>query len=297
MVRLGTVAVRPDLSPPAPDALGLSLILDQPVTDELTLLGFTSAGETLRPGERASLALVWRADKAPSDDYRGSLWATQGEEARPLTDSLPLAGIDYPSSRWAAGQVVRGWFDGRVPPDMVSGDYSLGVRVTDSSGALVTEVPLGMLRVQGWPRRFDVPPMQHVVSASFADQIELLGYDLSASSEEDDTLGVILYWRALSEIDVSYIAFVHLLDEAGQVVSQVDHVPGDGAFPTTGWLPGEVIADEYRLSLTAAASGRANAFEIGLYDPTTGERLPLSGETGDQLDDRVLLSIPVAGTQ
>lgn len=289
VVTLGTVAVRPDLSPPSVEALGLSLALDQPVTEELTLLGLAATAETLRPGEWASLALVWRADEAPADDYRASLWAIQSGDAWPLTDSRPLAGIDYPSSRWMAGQVVRGWFDGRVPPDIGSGDYTLGMRVTDSHGALLAETPLGTLRVHGWPRQFDVPPMQVAVGANFGDQIELLGYDLATLGEESGTLDIVLYWRSLSEMDISYTAFVHLLNEGGQVVSQVDHVPGDGAFPTTGWLPGEVITDKFAVPLPVGESLTAVQLEVGIYDPATGERLLVVGDA--RAGDHILLPV------
>jgi hypothetical protein len=271
----------------------LNLTLNQPVTNNFTLLGFaTTTGDTLRPGERASLALVWRADQALSNDYLASLWAIQGEDAWPLTNSLPLAGMDYPSSHWAAGQVVRGWFDGRLPPDMASGDYKLGVRVTDAGGGLVAEVPLGMLRVQGWSRRFDLPPMQLPVGANFAGQIELLGYDIQPpAGNEPRTLSVTLYWRALSEMDVSYSTFVHLLDESEHVVSQVDHVPGDGAFPTTGWLPREVITDEFVRPLPESETTAVTQFELGIYDPATGERLPVVDGAGKVTDTRVLLPL------
>jgi 4-amino-4-deoxy-L-arabinose transferase-like glycosyltransferase len=294
VVTLGTLAVRPDLSPPPADVLGLSLALNQPVTNDLTLLGFaTTAGEALRPGDRASLALVWRADQVPSNDYLASLWAIQEEKDWPLTNSLPLAGIDYPSSHWAAGQVVRGWFDGRVPPDMASGDYTLGVRVTHAGGGLVAEVPLGTLRVQGWSRQFAAPPMQHAVGANFADRVQLLGYDMQPlpTGNEPRTLSITLYWRALSEMNVSYITFVHLLDESGQVVSQVDHLPGEGAFPTTGWLPREVITDEFVVPLPESGTTAATQFELGIYAPATGQRLPVVDGAGKVIDTRVLLPL------
>lgn len=289
--RLGTVAVRRDLSPPSEDGLGLDVILDQPATNTLTLLGLkTPAGVAFRPGEGMSVVLAWRAAEVPADDYQASLWAVLGEEAWPLTDPLPLAGIDYPSSNWLPGQVVRGFFDGRVPPELESGDYTLGLRVTDSGGTPVAEMALAPLRVQGWPRQFEEPAMQVEVGANFGDQIELLGYDVSAVAGSPETLGLVLYWRALSEMPVSYTAFVHLLDEEGRIVSQVDHVPGDGSFPTTGWLPGEVIADGYRLSLSGLESKSASQIEIGLYDPASGQRLPVLDDMGDQVDDKVLFS-------
>jgi len=276
VVTLGSVEVQPDLSPPSAEALGMNLALNQQVTQELTLLGLaTTADETLRPGEQASLALFWRADDAPSDDYRASLWVTQGEDSQPLTDPQPLAGMDYPTSRWQAGQVVRGWFDAQVPPPMESGDYALSIQITDPHQRLIAELPLGTLRVQGWPRQFDVPPMGNTLDANFADQIELLGYDVQnePSTGNQASVVVTLYWRALSEMDVSYTTFVHLLGQAGQVVSQVDHRPGDGAFPTTGWLPGEIIIDTFVVPLPKDGSYATMQPEVGIYDPATGERL------------------------
>ena len=284
------VAVRPDLTPPAADALGLGQALNRPVTDGLTLLGLSAGlGEMVRPGERASLALVWRADAPPSGDYRAALWATRGKDAHPLSEPLPLAGLDYPSSRWAAGEVVRGWFDGRMPPDVESGDYSLAVRVTDAAEKPVAEIPLGKLRVQGWKRRFEAPPMQTAVNANFGGQIELLGYDLHADANPPS---VVLYWRGTAAMDVSYTAFVHLLDPAGKVIGQVDHVPGDGAFPTTGWLPGEVIADEYHLAVPVPSGGAGGQLrlEAGLYDAQTGQRLAVVNQQGEPVADHVILA-------
>jgi hypothetical protein len=296
VVTLGSVGVRPDLSPPATEALGINLALDQPVADELTLLGLASSavGETLRPGERASLALL---DEVPSDDYRASLWVTQGDDAWPLTDSLPLAGVDYPASRWGVGQVVRGWFDGQVPLSIASGDYALEVHVIDTYEAPIAEVPLGTVRVQGWPRQFETPPMQNTLGANFSDRTGLLGYDVGidhlTGDQEQGSVVVSLYWRALSEMDANYATFVHLLSETGQVVSQVDHVPGDGAFPTTGWLPGEIIVDEFVVPLPKDDMSASLQLEIGIYDTATGERLLVVDPR--QMGDHILLPdrIPV----
>jgi len=291
VVTLGAVAVRRDLSPPSPESLGLDVVVNQPVTEELTLVGLTTtAGETLRPGERASVALVWRAEDAPSDEYTASLWATQAGDGWPLTDPLPLARVDYPTSRWQAGQVVRGWFDGRVPPDMESGDYALSVRVADPSEILIAEVPLGTLHIQGWSRRFEVPLLQYRFAANFADQIELLGYDFqidASTASQEGSVIITLYWRALSEMDVNYTTFVHLLGEAGQVVSQVDHIPGAGAFPATGWLPGEIIIDEFVVPLSEDESVLSLRSEVGIYNPATGERLHVVDPP--QMGDHILL--------
>ena len=288
-VTLGTVVVRPDLVPPSNDALAMSQAVNRPAADGLTLLGYTAPEDPLRPGQQASLALMWRADAAPADDYRASLWAVRDGAAWPLTGKLPLAGLEYATSQWTAGQVVRGWFDGRVPPDVDSGAYQMEVRVVDSLDRPTASIPLGPLTVQGWPRRFEVPPMQAVVEANFADQVELLGLDVAALAADTADLTITLYWRALSEMETDYTTFVHFLDEAGEVVAQVDHVPGDGSFPTTGWLPGEVVADRFAVPWSAEMGTSAQQVEIGVYDPRTLERLPVLDQAGEPIDTRVLL--------
>jgi hypothetical protein len=94
-------------------------------------------------------------------------------------------------------------------------------------------------------------------------------------------------------MDVSYTAFVHLLDPVGKVIGQVDHVPGDGAFPTTGWLPGEVIADEYRLTTPVPPGGSEAGplrLEAGLYDAQTAQRLAIVNQQGEPVADHVILA-------
>lgn len=141
--------------------------------------------------------------------------------------------------------------------------------------------------------------MQAVVEANFADQMELLGLDVATPVTDTADLTITLYWRALSEMETDYTTFLHILDEAGQVVAQVDHVPGDGAFPTTGWLPGEVVADRFAVPWSAQMETSTQQVEIGVYDPRTLERLPVLDQAGQPIDTRVLLpaALPTGGIE
>jgi hypothetical protein len=289
---LGVLAVRPDLAPPRAEDLALSQVLDHRVAEGLTLLGYAGP-DTLRPGERASLALVWQAYAPLAENYQASVWASQ-DDGLPLSVPRPLAGLDYPTDHWAVGQIVRGWFDLRLPPDMPNGAHTLGVRVTGERGQFAANIALGSLQVAGWSRRFDLPQAQFAVRANFSDRFELLGYDLLPPSPAVINPEITLYWRAASAMDVGYTTFVHVLDAAGQVVAQVDHVPGDGAFPTTGWLPGEVIADRFVVPLPADRIADAHEIEVGAYDPATLQRLSVLGADGRTLDTRLLLPLTQA---
>jgi len=120
-------------------------------------------------------------------------------------------------------------------------------------------------------------------------QATLLGYDLSESTlSAGQPLTVTLYWRAEATAGVSYVVFVQLLDPADHIYAQSDRPPAAGTRPTTGWLPGEIIRDEHVLTIDAHAAPGRYVLQVGLYDPTSGERL-----RSTEAQDRILLPTQV----
>ena len=65
-------------------------------------------------------------------------------------------------------------------------------------------------------------------------------------------------------------------------MSQDDHVPADNLRPTSGWRPGEVVSDPVQLSLPLDLPPGEYRINVGVYDPDSGERLPLTIE-GERL--------------
>jgi hypothetical protein len=148
------------------------------------------------------------------------------------------------------------------------------------------QAPLGTVTVRERARNFEPPPIAHPVRANLGGVAQLLGYDFE---ELHNGLRLTLYWQALAEMDTSYTVFIHLLGEDGRIWGQRDSVPGDGALPTTGWLPGEIIADECEVALAPDAPPGAYAVAVGWYEATTGKRLTVFDEGGCRLGDRLLL--------
>ncbi|MCD6290555.1 MAG: hypothetical protein J7M34_08630, partial [Anaerolineae bacterium] len=155
------------------------------------------------------------------------------------------------------------------------------------------ETTLGTLRVAGRPHRFQAPAMQHTLRARLDDVAELLGYDVSELVAPGGKLELTLYWRAIGPSDVPLKTFVHLLDKSNHVRGQVDHIPGDGAYPTTGWLPGEVLTDVYHVPVDPDLPPGRYPIEVGMYDPATNTRLPALDVKGNPVGNRILLE-PVA---
>jgi hypothetical protein len=51
-------------------------------------------------------------------------------------------------------------------------------------------------------------------------------------------------------------------------------------YPTSWWAPGEVFSDLVTVDLSGVDSGEVNV-EVGLYDPATGERLPITNRASN----------------
>jgi hypothetical protein len=175
---------------------------------------------------------------------------------------------------------------GRIPRDVPGDSYRLAFSPQKEMPAAAW-LPAGVVAVLTRDHQFDRPAIDHPVpaSASFGEVAQLLGYNLDLSQvETDGHVRLTLFWQALQETETSYKVFVHLLDPAGTIVSQIDRAPQGGAALTTSWLAGEIITDEIKVP---AGAGLANveAIAVGLYDPLTGRRLPVGS------DDKLLLKL------
>jgi len=153
-------------------------------------------------------------------------------------------------------------------------------------------ISLGYLRVEAWERQFAVPAIQHFLEANLGNEVELLGYDLArTSAKPGDSLHLTLYWRGMEAMDESYTVFTHLLDSDSRTWGQKDNVPQAGAYPTTLWVEGEVVADEYEIVVKPDAPPGQYVIEVGMYLPQSGQRLPVLDELEQVQGDRILLAM------
>ena len=300
-ISIGEVEVTVPLSPPPADALPIQRPMDADLGDEVRFLGYTLGQEASQPGGELPLVLFWQARSDVSKDYR-SFIQLQGPDGRlwPLQDVPPLAGL-YPTSRWTSGQLLRDPRDLTIPGDAPSGTYRLLASLYDPSTnarlpikgveSVDASLILGPVEILGRSRTYQAPAPEVAQVVTFGDAARLLGYRLEAPEEvlTGDEIGLVLYWQALGEAEASYSVFVHLLDEEGIFRGQGDGIPCGGGCPTTGWAQGEYLTDEHRILADAADAQRICHFEIGLYDPATGARLPAADEAGRPLGDHIIL--------
>lgn len=154
---------------------------------------------------------------------------------------------------------------------------------TRGIGALVGGIGVIVVLVA----RMAAPPASFApASAAVGDLAFLAGWQLEPQSPSSgQSLSVTLYWLSRRPTPVNYKVFVHLTGpDDGAPLAQSDAEAGSGYTPTTRWVAGELVPDRHRLDLTGLPPGEYHLW-AGLYDFTTGERLPVAGRT----DGRIFL--------
>ena len=176
-----------------------------------------------------------------------------------------------------------------VDPFIEGGTYTVTVELVDPNTNVPAGDPLriGQVEVQTVQREFERPEVEVPAEAFFGDRLRLLGYDMKQSTRE---LDITLHWQALRRMEVPYKFFVHLLNvETGDPVAQVDVMPRDWTYPTHWWEKDEVVSDEITLAVPGVPPGKYQVV-IGVYDPDTGARLPVTDVAGaGNAGDRCLL--------
>jgi hypothetical protein len=288
---LGTVRVVRPAVPPELSALLIATPVEQPLSEELLLLGYDLPKPAGEAGGVLPLSLYWQAQRNVQGDYlvqvalldeKGELWAESLER--------PVGGT-YTTTQWVQGEILRDRLDLRIPATVPIGSYLLRVGVVPAGPTKATaEVTLGEVKIEGRAHRFDVPQIGQPLQANFGDKIELLGYDMDGGSgRQGQPLRVAFYWRALSEMSTSYKVFTHLLGAEARIWGQKDDFPGGSTLLTTSWVKGEVVIDPYEIPLDPNIPPGSYRLEVGFYDPASGQRLPVVNAEGQPSADHVVL--------
>jgi 4-amino-4-deoxy-L-arabinose transferase-like glycosyltransferase len=279
--------------------------ISQPVSANfagyVSLLGYDLPQRRIQPGDSVPITLYWQALKTIGADLvmfnhlvdeNQQIWGGRDRIAREV----------YSTMFWAPGEIVADPFDLQTDVNAPDGIYyvlvglylpvgqapiSLPLMQNGQLGE-ITSVSVGPIKVGHTPAEFTIDSAnpQVPLAQSFGDMpnLTLLGYDLTHQSNlSEPVVTLTLYWQTESPLNIDYTTFVHLRDALGQTVAQQDQPPLNGAYPTSLWDPGEIIADEILLPLPDELPGGGYQIVIGLYDPDTGQRLTVPGNPANEV--------------
>jgi len=250
---------------------------------EIALLGLDHP-VAITEGDDLAVVAEWNALLAPTEDL-GARWTLRS------SDGTGVAGADGPlapgshTSRWPRLTWVLAQTPLDLPNTLSAGTYDLQLDLRSGGIDVVRCGTVSTVEIRARPRTFEVPSVPHAQEANFAGTLRLLGYDLVRREQH---LKVTLWWQATATPVRDLKRFVHLYDPAShEIISQDDAIPRNWTYPTTWWLPGEVVSETVSLDLAGAQPG-TYALGVGWYDPATLDRLPVTPPTvGGAANDRV----------
>jgi hypothetical protein len=280
--RLFELSVAPADRDLDPERLPIGTERAQDFADGVRLLGHTVDDRPVAPGEARPVNLFWQAADQPQADYVAFVQLLDAAGQVAAGWEAPPGGA-YATRAWPPGTLIRTQAAFRPRADLPDGHYRLiaglfragdKARLRTAGGA--DHVVLGDVTIRGRPHDRTPPQPQHATDVAFGQAGRLIGYDLAAPTESlqpGATIPLTLHWQAGVATDRPYTVFVHLVDGAGTIQGYGDSEPGAGRLPTTSWLAGEYLTDPHQINVNATAPQGAYRLRIGLYDPTTGQRL------------------------
>jgi len=247
--------------------------------------------DVYQAGETIEVTLFWQRIGSLGDRDVTSyvhLIDAQGEKAS------QHGGFSDSPTGWQIGEtgIDRHLLD--IPFDAPPGDYTLvaGVYERDTQKHLGKTTTLRKIVVEQPGNLPDV--ITHPQKTKLGDAIYFLGYDLSAEPcTAGERVKLTLYWQANAPVHEDYTVFTHLSASDGSFIAQEDGPPRDGHHPTSQWRVGEVVIDQHVWSIPEDTLPGWYQPAIGMYELSTGERLPVYDENGVPVEGSLVLLAPV----
>ncbi|HID65288.1 MAG TPA: hypothetical protein EYP49_21435 [Anaerolineae bacterium] len=263
----------PDFVPPVGPAVE--------VAPGVVLLGAEVPLPRYRTGDTVHLFLYWAPP--PRETIAVRTQAADGAVLSEVVVSAPVCARSSPT---------RQQVDLLLTSDLPGGHYQIVLQVGKGPAIEVGRFTLIRRSPAETVRPTDIP---HSLDFHLGEHIRLLGYDLPQTVvEPGGVVELTLYWQAAAPVQARYKVFVHLLGQTYNATTgnylwgQQDNEPVNGEVLTTMWVPGEVIADPYEVSVATDAPPGQYQVEVGMYGLVDGVRLPVLVD-GVVVDDRVLL--------
>ncbi len=274
------------LTSPANQALPAQQQTRLDFTNGISLIGYDLSSPVVPAGGYLQVVLYWQTGAAPHrTNLQPFVHLDRLDEFTTIADATNYTPGDVttesnlPTFHWDNHRYIRDEHDLYLSGDTPPQAYAVRVGLIDPDDGYRL-IPLAdggddtaqLTTINVAPRRQPTPPTQRL-NASFTngvDTIDLTGFEIT--SLEPVRLDFKLAWQAEQRPTADYTVFAQLLDLDQNRVAGFDSPPLDGAYPTSTWLPGQIILEPRHLPLEQVAPGDYRLI-IGLYDPATGQRL------------------------
>jgi hypothetical protein len=250
------------------------------------LVGYDLNPESAVPGQSIAVTLYWQVTDDIDEDYSLFVNLVNAEGTR-VGGRDTLAGLGrYSTSLWQPGQIIAD----TIPLPLTTATsgptglrLDIGWRGSDGKRLLTADgeatATIGLVRLAAAE---PVTAVGNPITYHFGDMIDLVAMTpLPDVVSPGDTLQLTMTWQTRQTPDRDYTVFIHLLDQSGELVTQFDRPPLNGAFPTHLWQPGDVVVDTRQLPLPADLGGGTYRALVGWYRLEDLTRLPARNGAGE----------------
>ncbi|MEM9778005.1 MAG: hypothetical protein AAF902_25745, partial [Chloroflexota bacterium] len=274
------------------------------------LVGYFLEDGPVQAGDYINLILAMRTDGELQDFYVPEITVSgQGTViSLPFTTDSHLV-----TPEWQPNEVIVERYSFALPHSLLAGDYTVSADFLNLSQdqAAGLDANLGTLTIN--PNDGYMPDTDNLL-ANFRQRVGLsqmtarsglqrrsAPWDRPLEVNQGDVVIVIPRWEALDQAEESYTIFVHLIDGNNVSYADLDYTPLGGAVPThlwfPKWLPGQQMADPYRLVIPESLPSGEYFIEVGLYEMTSLRRLMMHDPNGNQVGDRYIAGSVLVGDQ
>lgn len=261
--------------------LGKPVELGNPDNPLVTFLGWEILqGSNPKPGGQIVVRIYWQPLGELHDKLNGFIHLyTPTLQQSWAADNRGAARPD--SQYWRPDKYYVDELRLALPTDLPPITYSLIAGMVESSGERLA-VPGNEEENILYLRELTVAPtrpgfsqvMRPAISAraETGDSLRLQGFDLLQAA---DSHTLRLFWETGSSApDSDWITYIHMLDSQGELVAQYDGPALAGLLPTGQWLRNAMYIDRRQLDLPAGLPAGSYQLRVGLYDFSSGQRLP-----------------------
>ncbi len=234
------------------------------------LLGAAVETETAVPGDPIWLTLYWQAEQIP-DTAPAFKLEVFGRDMALIANLHSYHGRGlYPASLWSPGDIIADRFGLYLDDELtapVLGRLFVRLVTPDAPG-----VEVGQVKVtpQVWPQ--SKPAL-----AQIGEGVELTAVSLSTTAiQPGDSVTVDVTWQVLAPPGGDFTTLLHLAEAGQPPLAQGDRPPLAGQYPTRVWAAGEVVVDQYEVTVPVGVENGRFPLWIGMYDPNSLIRLPLT---------------------
>lgn len=267
--------------------------LDVVFNEQIRLLGFSVDDEPFH--QQTSLRFYWQALR-PIEPDSVRLWPLfYDDSGQPLSDPRLQPSIEsvwYPPARWQADEILitQTLPQNFGPAFHLALGISPGGDLTDpqnrwpsNTGQAIVE--LASFQRGGWDLAI-LPPQGRfgpltAQAAEFEGGLRLTGSHWPTPILAGAESPLLLFWQLDAPLTTDYTTFIHILDQNGRLIAQIDTTPFWAVpRPTVSWPQHQAIYTRYTLPALPAG---VYTLRLGWYSWPLLNRLPLING-GDTLE-------------